>query len=197
MYQYKGRSTPSDICCKSNFIRLEIKSASKIFIKKNIGPQVNNVFVSRKIDFKPLKKQQNIIPSSIQFILPMYEEIRDRAITNLEKKRKKVRAMQIIGVIFGSAALFLFFIRYLMFEGDRPYMFIPIGILAIVYAIIHTAVLGLPFTGDNEITEEDIELEVIKVFRRYKSSDLQDISEEEELELKQLEQILDNDDEYV
>ena len=46
-------------------------------------------------------------------------------------------------------------------------------------------------------TEEDIELEVIKVFRRYKSSDLQDISEEEELELKQLEQILDNDDEYV
>ena len=40
----------------------------------------------------------------------MYEEIRDRAITNLEKKRKKVRAMQIVGVIMGSVALFLFFV---------------------------------------------------------------------------------------
>lgn len=128
----------------------------------------------------------------------MYEELRDRAISNLEKRRKKIRAMQIIGVVFGSAATFLFFVRYLMFEGDRPYMFIPIGILAIVYLIIHTAVLGLPFAGTDEITEDDIEREVIKVFRRYKSANLKDINDDEELELKQLEQILDNDDdEYV
>ncbi len=127
----------------------------------------------------------------------MYEEIRDRAITNLDRKRKKVRAMQIVGVIFGSIAMFLFCIRYFMFEGDRPYMFIPIGILAIIYAIIHTAVLGLPFGDDDDITEEDIEIEVIKVFRKYKSADLQDMNEEEELELKQIEQILNDDEEYV
>ena len=127
----------------------------------------------------------------------MYEELRDRAITNLERKRKKVRAMQIVGVIFGSIALFLFFIRYLMYEGDRPYMFIPIGILAIVYSIIHTSVLGLPFGNSDDITEEDIEIEVIKVFRKDKSFDLQDINEEEELELKQMERILNNDEDYV
>lgn len=127
----------------------------------------------------------------------MYEELRDRAITNLERKRKKVRAMQVVGVIFGSIALFLFFIRYLMWEPDRPYMFIPIGIVAIVYAIIHTAVLGLPFAGSDDITEGDIEREVIKVFRRYKYSDLQDMNEEEELELKQIERILENDEDYV
>ena len=127
----------------------------------------------------------------------MYEELRDRAISNLERKRKKVRAMQIVGVIFGSIALFLFCIRYLMFEGDRPYMFIPIGILAIIYSIIHTSVLGLPFGGQEDITEEDIEIEVIKVFRKYKTSDLQDLNEEEELELKQIERILDNDEDYV
>ena len=106
--------------------------------------------------------------------------------------------MQIVGVVFGSIALFLFGIRYLMFEGDRPYMFIPIGILAVIYSIIHTAVLGLPFTRQDYITEEDIELEVIKIFRRYKYADLQDMSEEEELELKQIERVLDNDDDdYV
>ena len=127
----------------------------------------------------------------------MYEELRDRAITNLERKRKKVRAMQIVGVIFGSFALFLFSIRYLMHEGDRPYMFIPIGILAIVYSIIHTSVLGLPFGNSHDITEEDIDIEVIKIFRKYKTSDLQDMNEEEELELKQMERILNNDEDYV
>jgi len=127
----------------------------------------------------------------------MYEELRDRAITNLERRRKKVRAMQIVGVIFGSLALFLFCMRYLMFEGDRPYMFIPIGILALIYSIIHTAVLGLPFGGPHDITEEDIEIEVIKVFRKYKSSGLHNMNEEEELELKQMEQILNKDEDYV
>ena len=105
--------------------------------------------------------------------------------------------MQIVGVIFGSIALFLFFVRYLMFPTDRPYMFIPIGILAIIYAVIHTAVLGLPFGGSDEITEEDIEIEVVKIFRRYKSTDLQDMNAEEELELRQIEKILDNNDDYV
>ena len=127
----------------------------------------------------------------------MYEELRDRAIINLERRRRKVRAMQIVGVILGSIAIFLFGIRYLMFEGDRPYMFIPIGIVGLIYCIIHTAVLGLPFGNPDDISEEDIEIEVIKVFRKYKSSDLHDMNDDEELELKQIEKILDNDDEYV
>jgi len=127
----------------------------------------------------------------------MYEELRDRAIDNLKRRRKKVRAMQIIGAILGSVALFLFCIRYAMDASDRPYMFIPIGILALVYFIIHTAVLGLPFAGPDYITEEDIETEVVKVFRRYKSSELLDLNEEEELELKQMDRILNNNEDYV
>ena len=127
----------------------------------------------------------------------MYEELRDRAIANLEKRRKKKKAMQIVGVIFGSLALFLFGIRFLMHPTDRPFMFIPIGILGIIYAIIHTSVLGLPFTRIDDITEEDVEKEVIRVFRRYKTADLIDMSQEEELELRQIERVLDDDDEYV
>ena len=127
----------------------------------------------------------------------MYEELRDRAIRNLERRKKKVRAMQIVGVVFGSMILFLFGIRYLMMPSDRPFMFIPIGILAIIYSIIHTSVLGLPFVENKDITEEDIEKEVIKVFRRYKRVDLQDLTHEEELELKQLERLIEDDDEYV
>ena len=127
----------------------------------------------------------------------MYEDLRDRAIRNLERRKKKVRAMQIVGVVFGSMILFLFGIRYLMMPSDRPFMFIPIGILAIIYSIIHTSVLGLPFVENKDITEEDIEKEVIKVFRRYKRVDLQDLTHEEELELKQLERLIEDDDEYV
>ena len=127
----------------------------------------------------------------------MYEDLRDRAIANLEKKRKKVKAMQIIGVIFGSVATFLFGIRYLMAEADRIYMFIPIGILALVFCIIYTAVMGLPFTDEDDITEEDIEYEVAKVYRKYKSADLQDMSDEEHLELKQIETMMRDGEDYV
>lgn len=127
----------------------------------------------------------------------MYDEIRDRAIISLERRKKKIRAMQIVGAILGSLVLFLYCMRYLMHEGDRPYMFIPIGILVLVYFIIHTAVLGLPFGGPDYITEEDIENEVVKIYRRYKSSDLHDVNEAEELELKQMETLLNDDEEYV
>ncbi len=66
-----------------------------------------------------------------------------------------------------------------------------------MYSIIHTAVLGLPFTNQDSITEEDVEQEVIRVFRRYKTADLLEMSDEEELELKQIERILDDDEDYV
>jgi len=49
----------------------------------------------------------------------MYEDLRDRAIANLEKRKKKVKAMQIVGVIFGSVAVFLYGITFLMHPADR------------------------------------------------------------------------------
>ena len=127
----------------------------------------------------------------------MYEDLRDRAIANLEKRKKKVKAMQIIGVVFGSVATFLFFIRFFADPSDRIYFFIPIGILALVYFIIYTAVLGLPFTEDRDISEEDIEYEVAKVYRKYKSSDLEDMNEDEHLELKQIETMMRDGEDYV
>ena len=127
----------------------------------------------------------------------MYEDLRDRAIAKLEKKKKKEKVMQVIGVILGAVATFLFFIRYTADISDRPYFFIPIGILALVYCIIHTAVLGLPFMNNHEITEDDIEQEIVKVYRKYKSSDLADMNEDEHLELIQMEEMLHEGEEYV
>lgn len=127
----------------------------------------------------------------------MYEDLRDRAIANLEKRRKKVKVMQIIGVILGSIATFLFFIRYLAVPSDRVYFFIPIGILALVYCIIYTIVLGVPFLQEKDITEEDIEHEVAKVYRKYKSADLDDLTEDEHLELRQIEEVLRDGEDYV
>lgn len=129
--------------------------------------------------------------------LTMYEDLRDRAIANLEKRKRREKVMQVIGAVLGSIATFLFFIRYTADVSDRPYFFIPIGILALVYFIIHTAVLGLPFIDHSDISEEDIEHEVAKVYRRYKSSDLLDVSEEEHLELKQIETMMRDGEDYV
>lgn len=127
----------------------------------------------------------------------MYEDLRERAITNLEKKKKKEKTMQIIGVIFGSTATFLFFIRYLADPSDRVYFFIPISILALVFCIIYTAVMGLPFADNDDITEEDIEYEVARIYGKYKSDNLPNVSEDECLELKQIEEVLRDGEDYV
>lgn len=126
----------------------------------------------------------------------MYEELRTRAIISLERRKKKERAMQVVGVIFGSAALFLFCIRYLMHPMDRPYMFIPIGIIGLAYLIVHTIVLGFPFYKEPEITEDDIEYEMLRIFRKNRPEVLKRIKKEEELELRQVEYRLEGE-EYV
>ena len=127
----------------------------------------------------------------------MYHDLRDRAITNLEKRKKKEKTAQIIGVILGSVALFLFGIRAFLDPADRNYMFIPIGILALVYCIIYTILLGVPFVENDDISEEDIEMEVAKIYRKYKRRDRLELTEEERLELQEIEILIDDREEYV
>jgi len=123
----------------------------------------------------------------------MYEEIRERAITNLEVRRKKVRSVQIIGVIFGSVVLFLSGITVFMNPWDRPFMLIPIGIILLTFCIIYTAILGLPFVSNDEISEEEIEREMAKIYRKYEPYDeLVDMEEDEQFELRQLEKEIKN-----
>jgi len=126
----------------------------------------------------------------------MYEDLRDRAITNLERRRKKEKAVQVVGVILGSIAALLFGIMFFMHPGDRQYMLIPIGVLGLIFCIIYTSILGLPLVN-NDISENDIEMEVAKIYREYKSADLQDFTEEEQLEIRQIELLMDDKDEYV
>ncbi len=126
----------------------------------------------------------------------MNEYIRDRAIVNLEKRQKKVRNLQVVAVCLGGAALVLYGISQLMPTADRPYMLIPIAIIGLVYAIIHTVMLGLPFI-DNEITIEDIDREVGRLYRKYRTNDLENLSDIEILELKELQNLVDETDEYI
>lgn len=108
--------------------------------------------------------------------------------------------MQIISVVFAAVTLFLFFIRYTAHPSQRVYFYIPIGILALVYCIVYTAILGWPFANSLEITENDIDQEVIKIYRKFSSSDLSNMTEDEHLELKQIEEILldqDDSEDYV
>ena len=127
----------------------------------------------------------------------MYEDLRDRAIANLEKRKKKEKIVQVIGVILGSVAALLYGITFFMEVEDRPYMFIPIGILAFVFCIIYTVMLGLPFAERNDITEDDVEEEIAKIYRRYRLSELDNVNEEEEFELRQIEKLIDDKEDYV
>ena len=117
----------------------------------------------------------------------MYDHLREKALINIEKKRKKKRSTQIIGVIFGSIATVLFIISLLMSPSDRLYMMIPISILGLTYLILYTILNGFPFISDEEITEEEIDMEMIKIYRKSKIAGKSSDSNEAFLKLKDLE----------
>ena len=121
----------------------------------------------------------------------MYEDLRHRAIVNIEEKKKRKKTTQIIAVVFGSIIFFLAFISMFITDGDRVYMLIPITVLVLTYGIIHTVINGFPFLAiDDDISETDIELEIAKIYRRSRISTEEDLSDEEILELRELDEMV-------
>ena len=77
----------------------------------------------------------------------------------------------------------------------------PILILALVYAIIYFSTFGVPFLGfEEEISEEEIEREIVKIYKLQNKNDLNSTENLEELELKEIETLKkkwDDDDDFV
>lgn len=120
--------------------------------------------------------------------MPLYENLREKAIKRIEKEKKKRQGVYVVGWVFAVVSVILFVIST-QFSGEAVFWTrFPIIILALVYSIVHVSTLGFPFLKEDELSEEEIEREMVKIYKR---SNLNKISEEpiDRLELKQIEEI--------
>lgn len=120
--------------------------------------------------------------------MPLYENLREKAIKRIEKEKKKRQGVYVVGWVFAVVSVILFVVST-QFSGEAVFWTrFPIIILALVYSIVHVSTLGFPFLKEDELSEEEIEREMVKIYKR---SNLNKISEEpiDRLELKQIEEI--------
>ncbi len=116
----------------------------------------------------------------------MHEKLRKKAVKKVEAKK----AWFVVASIFGSIALILFVIS-LNFSGMVFFWInFPSLILALILGIMYMAIFGAPFTGmtAEEWEESEIQKEMARLYRKQGMGlpSPEDLSEEDELELKEL-----------
>lgn len=131
----------------------------------------------------------------------MYEDIREKAVSELEEKRTRRKGIQVVGMTFAMVSIILFIISSRFYADTAFWIRFPIIILALTFGIIYTSEYGLPFTGeDDELSDEDIEREMVKIYRKSNLDQLSANSTDERLELKEIEKLkerYEGDTDYV
>jgi len=131
----------------------------------------------------------------------MYEDLKNKAVTNLKKDRAKKKGVHIVGVVFSAISILLFVISMNFNAYVAYWIKLPILIFALVYAIIYFSVFGLPFLGlEDEISEEEIEREIVKIYKLQTKNESNVKDDIDELELKEIESLKhkwDDEDEFV
>lgn len=130
----------------------------------------------------------------------MYEDLKERAIENLKIKKTKVRSVHTVGVIFLAVAIILFTISINFTPNVAYWIKFPILVLALFYCIIYFSAFGIPFISEEEeLTDEEIGREIVRIFK-IEGANKSDSTENDELELKELEALKnkwDDEDEFV
>ena len=122
----------------------------------------------------------------------MYDDLREEAVKELERKNKKWKEIQTVGVTFATVSIILFIISTRLYPAPAFWVRLPILILALVFGIVYTSEYGLPFFGSEvELTDEEIELEMVKIYRKSNLRKLSNDANEDNLELKELEELKD------
>lgn len=122
----------------------------------------------------------------------MYEDIREKAIAELEEKKKKRRDIQTIGLVFAMVSIVLYVISTQFYGNASFWIRFPILILVLLFGVIWTSEYGFPFLGDtNELSDEEIEREMVNIYRKSNLNKLQENDVIEELELKEIEELKD------
>ena len=115
----------------------------------------------------------------------LYDEIRKKA----EEKVRAKKGFYVVSMIFVAISIILYVIS-LNFGGWVAYWIkFPILVLGLVLAIIYVATFGLPFSQDWE--EKEIEKEMARIYKKEPPAlpPAEDLSEEDKLELKELERL--------
>ena len=120
----------------------------------------------------------------------MYEELREKAVIKLEEKRKKRKEIQVVGLVFTMVSIILFIVSTRVHGSAAFWVKFPIIILALTYGIVYTSEYGLPFTGeDDDLSDEDIEREIVNIYRKSNLNKLTNKNTVEKLELKEIEEL--------
>ncbi len=119
----------------------------------------------------------------------MYEELKEKAVENLKKKKVLKKNVHTIGVIFTAVSILLFVVSMNFYSETAYWIKFPILILALIYGIIYFSCFGIPFISeDEELTDEEIGREIIKIFKLEGRGDSAQV-ENDELELKEIEEL--------
>lgn len=119
-----------------------------------------------------------------------YEELEEKAIKKLNKRKKQKRGVYTVGVIFTAVSIILFTVSQNFPPMAAYWIKFPILVLALVYGVIYFSTFGIPFLGDDdELSEEEIEREMVKIYRHYGIEDDVDNTSTDALELKDIEAI--------
>ncbi|MEM9546365.1 MAG: hypothetical protein AAGA77_10340 [Bacteroidota bacterium] len=131
----------------------------------------------------------------------MYDDLQEKAVKNLKKKKLEQKGVYVVGMIFAAVSIILYTIS-LNFGGMAAYWIkFPIMVLALVYAVIYFATFGIPFMRDgDELTDEEIEREMVKIYKEQGLKNSEAENEKDELELRDIEALrnkYDDNEEYV
>jgi hypothetical protein len=131
----------------------------------------------------------------------MYEHLREKAIIELEEKRKKRKGIHVVGIVFTMVSIILYLVSTQAYGQGAFWIRLPIVVLAFVYGIIHTSEYGLPFIGgDDDLSDEEIEREIVKIYRKSNLNKISNNNDVEKLELKEIEELkekYEGDTDYV
>ncbi len=142
------------------------------------------------------------IPSHALNYLIMHEQLEEKARKKVEAKM----AFYILAIIFAFVSLIL---MVMSFQIGNPkagfWLRLPILIFPMVLAIMYIPIFGIPFSGvsGEEWQEREYQKELDKLYRQNRSNlpPPEDLSEEDRLELKELERLKrkwgDDEDYYV
>ena len=131
----------------------------------------------------------------------MYDDLKEQAVKNIKKERQKKRGVYVVGFIFASLSAILFIISLNLPDKAAFWIKFPILVFAMVYGIIYFGTFGFPFLSDtDEMTQEEIEREMVKIYKLQSSTKIEDEELSERLELREIEELKDkweNEDDFV
>ena len=120
--------------------------------------------------------------------MSIYKEFRKKA----EKKVEAKMAFYVCAIVFSFVSVLLLLLSFQL-PGAGFWLRLPIPIFMMILAILYLAAFGPPFTGalSADWQEQEIEKEILKLYRQKRDQlpPLEELSENEKLELKELERI--------